>query len=79
MIYQKWIRIFPWILDCMIRLLQRQSCTTVVYNKDLKKLHVRQYSPSDFGAGGLRVAQFVRILLLPSHCPFMAPMALSAS
>lgn len=35
--------------------------------------------PSDFGAGGLRVAQFVLMFLLPSHCPFIAPIALSAS
>lgn len=35
--------------------------------------------PSDFGAGGLRVAQFVRMLRLPSHWPFIAPIALSAS
>lgn len=30
-------------------------------------------------AGGFRVAQFVRIEREPSHCPFMAVMALSAS
>lgn len=31
------------------------------------------------GAGGLRVAQFVLIGRLPSHCPFMLLMAVSAS
>lgn len=48
--------------------LKRNDCGSIVLD-----------SPSDFGAGGLRVAQFVRILLLPSHCPFMVPMAISAS
>jgi hypothetical protein len=36
-------------------------------------------SPSFLGAGGFLVAQLVRMLLLPSHWPFIAAMALSAS
>jgi hypothetical protein len=32
-----------------------------------------------FGAGGLRVAQLVRMALVPSHCPFIPAMAFSAS
>ena len=34
---------------------------------------------SAFVAGGFLVAQFVRIALDPSHCPFIAVIALSAS
>lgn len=37
------------------------------------------YSRSAFVAGGFLVAQFVLIDLDPSHCPFMAVIALSAS
>lgn len=38
------------------------------------------YLPSLFlGAGGLRVAQLVRMLREPIHCPFMLVMAVSAS
>lgn len=32
-----------------------------------------------FGAGGLRVAQLVRMARVPSHCPFIPAMAFSAS
>lgn len=35
--------------------------------------------PSAFGGGGFLVAQLVRMLRFPSHCPFMAVMADSAS
>lgn len=38
-----------------------------------------RYSPSALVAGGFRVAQLVRIEREPSHCPFMAVMAVSAS
>lgn len=40
---------------------------------------VRIYLRSAFVAGGFLVAQFVLIDLEPSHCPFMAVIALSAS
>lgn len=38
-------------------------------------MHLR----SAFVAGGFRVAQLVRIAREPSHCPFMAVIAVSAS
>lgn len=43
------------------------------------KFYILNYSRSDFVAGGFLVAQFVRIDLEPSHCPFIACIALSAS
>lgn len=80
---------FSWILRYMCSFVLNDNHAPLrVYSKDSRKTRTCLciyiyiyviYSPSDFGAGGLRVAQFVRILLLPSHCPFMAPMALSAS
>lgn len=42
-------------------------------------LFMCMYSRSAFVAGGFLVAQFVLIDLEPSHCPFMAVIALSAS
>lgn len=39
----------------------------------------RYYSQSVFNVGGFRVAQFVLMLRLPSHWPFIAAIALSAS
>lgn len=46
-----------------------------MHKSEIKTGYVR----SDFVAGGFLVAQFVRIDLDPSHCPFIAVIALSAS
>lgn len=39
----------------------------------------RIFLPSLFGGGGFRVAQLVRMLRFPSHCPFIPLIAVSAS
>lgn len=45
----------------------------------IKHQNFSVYSQSVFNVGGFLVAQFVRMLLLPSHWPFIAAIALSAS
>jgi hypothetical protein len=46
--------------------------------KKKQKCKISKDLPS-LGAGGLRVAQLVRMALVPSHCPFIPAMAFSAS
>lgn len=43
------------------------------------KAKKNKHVPSAFVAGGFLVAQFVLMLRLPNHLPFIAAMALSAS